>query len=49
MHPPLLPNPSGDGVRFYTKINEKSSQENPALGILPFCFWFSAYEKEVRI
>ncbi|CAF2124989.1 hypothetical protein HID58_010521 [Brassica napus] len=33
MHPPLLPNPSGDGVRFYyTKTSEKSSQENPALG-----------------
>lgn len=46
MHPPLLPNPSGDGAQFYTKTSENSSQENPALGIY---FWFSANEKEVRL
>ncbi|XP_010421834.2 PREDICTED: DNA mismatch repair protein MLH1 isoform X1 [Camelina sativa] len=31
MHPPLLPNPSGDGIQFYTKRSE-SSQDNTDLG-----------------
>ncbi|XP_010543732.1 PREDICTED: DNA mismatch repair protein MLH1 [Tarenaya hassleriana] len=33
LHPPLLPNPSGDGIQFYTKKkNNGSSQENPNSG-----------------
>ncbi|CAE6128868.1 unnamed protein product [Arabidopsis arenosa] len=28
MHPPLLPNPSGDGIQFYTKRGERSQEKS---------------------